>query len=69
VALDFDLLLSEAFARVIYTRTTARWIRALRRQLEHENEYKGKRGPEAVLDAINGPSLYDAMRASSRNSL
>jgi murein L,D-transpeptidase YcbB/YkuD len=64
VALDFDLLLSEAFARVIYH---AHYGKVDPERFDDswniENEYKGKRGPEAVLDAINGPSLYDAIES------
>jgi len=61
-ALDLDLLLSDAFARVIYH---AHYGKVDPERLDDswniENEYKGKRGPEAVLAAINGPSLYDAI--------
>jgi len=63
-ALDLDLLLSDALARVIYH---AHYGKVDPERLDDswnlDNEYKGKRGPQAVLDAINGPSLYDAIES------
>jgi murein L,D-transpeptidase YcbB/YkuD len=63
-ALDLDLLLTDAFARVIYH---AHYGKVDPQRIDDswnfDNEYKGKRGPQAVLDAINGPSLYDAIES------
>jgi L,D-transpeptidase YcbB len=64
LGLDLDLLLSDAFARVIYH---AHYGKVDPQRLDDtwnlDEEYKGKRGPQAVLDAINGPSLYDAIES------
>jgi len=58
-ALDLDLLLTDALARVAYH---AHYGKVDPERLDDtwnlQNEWKGKRGAEAVLDFVHSPSLY-----------
>ena len=63
-ALDLDLLMTDALARLVYH---AHYGKVDPQRLDEtwnlENEWKGKRGAEALLDLLRAPSLHAAIES------